>query len=190
LRSVIGAVLIGCSAGAAVAGITVRILPPPDSLKEGIKHVLMLGSEQSSIWLALLLFSVTPALCEEALFRGLTLSGLRRLGPWAAICISALMFGVAHASIYRLIPTFLIGLGLGYVAWRSGSIFCSMIVHALNNGLIILMLYKGSDWFKISLDDMDTVPVSWAAGALVVTAVGLWLIAPRRDPKPVPSPAS
>jgi sodium transport system permease protein len=181
LRSVIGAVLIGCSAGAAVAGITVRILPPPDSLKEGIKHVLMLGSEQPSLWLALLLFSVTPALCEEALFRGLTLSGLRRLGPWAAICISALMFGVAHASIYRLIPTFLIGLGLGYVAWRSGSIFCSMIVHALNNGLIILLLYKGSDWFNISLDDMDTVPVSWAAGALVVTGIGLWLISPRKN---------
>lgn len=179
LRSVLGAFLIGLSGATAVAGITMRLLPPPDSLVEGLKEMLMVGDGQS-LWLVLFLLAVTPALCEEALFRGMILSGLRRLGPGAAIGISALMFGLAHASIYRLLPTFFLGLALGYVAWRSRSIYCSMIVHALNNGLILILVNHEAllKRLNLSIDDLQFVPWSWTLGALAVMAMGLVLIAP------------
>src|SRR5690606_1170167 len=141
----------------AVAGLTLRLLPPPDSLMEGLKDALLLGGGGASLWVVLLVLAVTPAVCEEAFFRGLTLSGLRRLGPWAAIGISALLFGLAHASIYRLLPTLVLGIVLGYAAWRSRSIFCSMIVHAVNNGFIATLVHFNAET-KLSLGDTEFVP--------------------------------
>lgn len=179
-RSVIGALLIGISGGAAVAGLTLRLLPPPDSLVEGLRDALLLGKDSAPLWMVWLILALTPALCEEAFFRGLTLSGLRRLGPWAAIGLSALLFGIAHASIYRLLPTFLLGVVLGYVAWRSRSIYCSMIVHAVNNGLIATLVHFSVD-AEWGLMEMKFVPWSLTFGALAVLAVGLALIAPPRS---------
>src|SRR4030095_10357313 len=87
-------------------------------------------------WIIWLVIALAPAICEELLFRGFILSGFRTLGAAPAIGASALLFGVAHASIYRLLPTFFLGLLLGIVVWRTGSIFCSIIIHAINNGLL------------------------------------------------------
>jgi sodium transport system permease protein len=182
-RSVLGSVLIGISGGTAVAGLTMRLLPPPDSLVEGLRDMLLLGKDPAPLWIVLLALAVTPALCEEAFFRGLTLAGLRRLKPWLAIGISALLFGVAHASIYRLLPTLLLGMALGYVAWRSGSIYCSMIVHAVNNGLIATLVHTEATFWGISIAEVQFVPWALTTGALAVMIVGLLLIrSPRLRP--------
>jgi sodium transport system permease protein len=175
-RSVLGAILIGGSAALAVAGLTMRLLPPPESLIEGLREVLMLGKEPAPVWIVWLVLAVTPALCEETFFRGFALSGFRRLGPRAAIGISALLFGLAHASIYRLLPTFVLGLVLGYVAWRSGSIFCSMIIHALNNGLIATMAREDSFAAQFNIADMQFVPWTWTFASLAVLTLGLLLV--------------
>ena len=186
-RSVIGSILIGISGGAAVAGLTLRLLPPPDSLMEGLREALLLGKDPAPLWVVLLALAITPALCEEAFFRGMILSGLRRLKPWIAIGLSAFLFGLAHASIYRLLPTFLLGLALGYVAWRSRSLYCSMIVHAVNNGLIAVLVHTNATFWGISIAEIQFVPWSLTAGALAVMAVGLLLI---RPPKQLPEVAA
>jgi sodium transport system permease protein len=185
-RSVLGSILIGISGGTAVAGLTLRLLPPPESLMEGLREALLLGKDPAPLWVVLLVLALTPALCEEAFFRGLTMAGLRRLKPWLAIGLSALLFAMAHASIYRLLPTLLLGMALGYVAWRSGSIYCSMIVHALNNGLIATLVHTNATFWGISIAEVQFVPWALTAGALVVMIVGLLLI---RAPKPPPQVA-
>jgi len=182
-RSVLGSVLIGVSGGTAVAGLTLRLLPPPDSLVEGLRDALLLGKEPAPLALVLLVLAITPALCEEAFFRGLTLAGLRRMKPWLAIALSALLFAVAHASIYRLLPTLLLGMALGYVAWRSGSIYCSMTVHAVNNGLIATLVHTNATFWGISIAEVQFVPWVITAAALAVSIVGLLLI---RAPKSLP----
>lgn len=179
-RSVAGSILVGISGGTAVAGLTLRLMPPPDSLVEGLREALLLGKEPAPLALVLLVLAVTPALCEEVFFRGLTLAGLRRLKPWLAIGLSALLFAVAHASIYRLLPTLLLGIALGYVAWRSGSIYCSMIVHAVNNGLIATLVHTNATIGGVSIAEVQFVPWAVTAGALAVMVVGLLLI---RAPK-------
>jgi sodium transport system permease protein len=141
-RSVLGSTLIGASAGVAIAGIALRLLPAPEPLLDEMKNLLLLkGAPLWQVWLVL---AITPALCEELLFRGLFFSGLRRLGPWKAILISALLFGLTHASIYRMLPTMGLGLLLGYVVWRSRSLYCSMLMHGLNNGLIATFVLLAS----------------------------------------------
>jgi sodium transport system permease protein len=164
--------LIGLTASTAVAGLVLRLAPPPDSMLRELQETLQLGSKPAPLWELWLVVALTPALCEETFFRGLMLSGLRRWGPWTAIGISALLFGLLHCSIYRLLPTFILGLVLGYAVWRSGSLYCSILIHALNNGLIATLV-----WSNAGKDlNVQAVPWSLTLGALAVMAIGLALL--------------
>jgi sodium transport system permease protein len=175
-QGVVAAVLIGLSAWSVVAGLVVRLLPPPDSLVEGLSKMLMLGDQPLPLWTVWLVLALTPALCEEFFFRGLILSGLRRLGMWPAILITALLFGLAHSSIYRLLPTLLLGVVIGFVVWRTGSILCGIIVHALNNGLLVTFLHLEFSGRKLGFTELTYLPWSLTLAGAGVLVGGLWLL--------------
>lgn len=86
---------------------------------------------------------VLPPLVEEAGFRGLGLTYLERAGvPFAAAnIVQALAFGIFHMNLTQGIYTFVLGLALGYVTNRSGSIAPAMLMHLVYN----LMGTLGSD---------------------------------------------
>ncbi len=170
-RALAAAVLMGLSASVAIGGLVVRLQPPPDSLARALEKLLLLDGKPMPLWTIWLVVGVTPALCEEALFRGLILSGLRRLGQWPAIGLSALLFALAHASIYRLLPTLCLGLLLGYLVWRTGSIVCGMMVHALNNGLLATLAHSDSLAAHLGLTK-ETVFLPWP-----LTLLGLAVLA-------------
>jgi sodium transport system permease protein len=173
-----GAILIGLSAWAVAAGFLLRLLPPPPSLAEALKKVLMLDDKSGSIGLTLFLVALSPAICEEALFRGFILSGLKSLGQWPAIGISALLFAVAHGSVYRMLPTLFLGLLLGYAVWKTGSIAAGVVIHGLNNGIAVLLAkYAGEE-----VAAGQFLPMSWAAAGTLVMLVGLWLVAKAPAP--------
>jgi sodium transport system permease protein len=130
------AALLGVTAWTFASGVILRLAPPPETLVRALERLLRLTDEGAPLWAVWLVVAVTPAVCEEALFRGFILNGLRSLGAVSAIGISALLFGIAHASIYRLLPTMFLGILLGIVVWRTGSLLCAIVLHALNNGLL------------------------------------------------------
>ncbi len=74
-------------------------------------------------------------LAEEIVFRGAALRSLlsSRLSPFAAILISALLFAVAHLNPAQMPHAFLVGLLLGWMYWRTGSILPGMFYHWANN---------------------------------------------------------
>ena len=74
-------------------------------------------------------------LAEEIVFRGAALRSLlaSRLSPLAAILISALLFAVAHLNPAQMPHAFLVGLLLGWMYWRTGSILPGMVYHWANN---------------------------------------------------------
>jgi sodium transport system permease protein len=135
----VAAAILGLSAWTFASGILLRIAPPPESLVRALERLVRLTDEGAPLWVVWLVVAVTPAICEEALFRGFILNGLRRLGAVPAIGISALLFGIAHASIYRLLPTFFLGVVFGLIVWRTGSVLSSMVAHAVNNGVLATM---------------------------------------------------
>ncbi len=120
-------------------------------LNVGIHHLYPMSAElQSQISEAfaplksaplayvLLLIAVTPAICEEIAFRGFMLAGLRRTGHrWAAIAISSLFFGVTHSLLQQSLSAFVVGLVIGYIAVRTGSILPGMLFHLTHNGLLV-----------------------------------------------------
>lgn len=86
---------------------------------------------------------VLPPLVEEVGFRGLGLTYLERAGvPFAvANIVQALAFGIFHMNLTQGIYTFVLGLALGHVTHRSGSIAPAMLMHLVYN----LMGTLGSD---------------------------------------------
>jgi sodium transport system permease protein len=168
-RGVAGAALLGASAWALVIAL-VRFFPPPKELAEELAKLGTAGG--SSLALTLLLVAVLPAVCEEFFFRGLVFSGLRRVGPVVAVLVSALLFALMHGSIYRLMPTFCLGVLLGYIRLTTGSIAPGIIFHTLNNGIAMALLVRGPAWVGDATGS-EALPTWVTASAAVVSAVGL-----------------
>lgn len=71
---------------------------------------------------------------EELIFRGVTLASAKKAFPfWAANLLQAVFFGVFHLNVIQGIYAFFIGLFLGYVCEKGGSIYLSIFLHILFN---------------------------------------------------------
>ncbi len=92
-----------------------------------------------------LLFVTTTLLApifEEIIFRGILLPTLSRdFGVISGIIVSAFIFALAHLSLGEMPPLFVLGIGLGITRIVSGSLFSSVIMHSLWNGLTFLNLF-------------------------------------------------
>ena len=83
--------------------------------------------------------AVVPSLCEEILFRGYLMQSINiKNGKMKAIIISALVFSAVHLNITGFAGLFIIGFFLGYLVYATGSIVPSMILHFMNNFLIVI----------------------------------------------------
>ena len=141
-----GATLIGLSAWLVVGLLAEWILPAPKEVVEGMRHLVAPSDGGRGTLLTLFLMALTPAICEEALFRGPILRGLRtRLPPAGAAILTGLLFGIYHADPWRLVPTAILGVALSGIALASDSIIPAMVAHFVNNACLILIarLYPG-----------------------------------------------
>jgi membrane protease YdiL (CAAX protease family) len=76
---------------------------------------------------------VLAPIAEEMFYRGIILRSAARVSQRYAIFFSALIFGLMHGNPYQMILGFLIGIVLGYVTIKTGSIIPSIICHMANN---------------------------------------------------------
>ena len=83
--------------------------------------------------------SAVPAVVEEVIFRGVVLQPLRRFGDRFAVVVSAIVFAMAHQSFVKAPNMFFVGLFLGYVAIKSGSILTTVLLHFFNNALSLVL---------------------------------------------------
>ncbi|MCI5792337.1 MAG: CPBP family intramembrane metalloprotease [Lachnospiraceae bacterium] len=77
--------------------------------------------------------TVVGPFAEELIYRGFLMNGLKRYGKIYAIVVSTLIFGIMHGNFEQLPFAFLCGLMLGYAAMEY-SLFCSFLMHVINNG--------------------------------------------------------
>ena len=85
---------------------------------------------------------------EEVVFRGAILKSLlTKYRPWLAIVLSAVIFSVGHLNPAQMPHAFLIGLLLGWMYWRTGSILPGMAYHWANNSAayVIYNIYPNPD---------------------------------------------
>ncbi len=89
--------------------------------------------------------SVATPIVEETMFRGLLFAALAQWLPaWLAALISSLAFALWHQEPYRIIPLTIMGLGLAYIYYRSGTLWAPIAAHALNNWLALTLRSYGT----------------------------------------------
>jgi sodium transport system permease protein len=146
--------------------------------------------ERPTLAAVLLAVALAPAVCEEVLFRGALLRGLAsRIPPAAALVIASAMFSLYHWKPVQMLPTFTLGLVLGVLALRAGSILPSVIAHFLNNTMAIVVHRQESESFTRGLTEHPHVALA-GFGALFVVGTAVAVASPlARAPAPAPAPA-
>ncbi|MBL8815584.1 MAG: CPBP family intramembrane metalloprotease [Planctomyces sp.] len=114
-----------------------RVFPElPQHVREAMSRI---QSGHEPLWLLVVVYALTPAICEELAFRGFILSGLARGGRLAiAIVISSMMFGIIHMIPQQAFNAALLGLLLGLLAVYSRSLFPTITFHLCFNAIATL----------------------------------------------------
>lgn len=147
---------------------------------------------QYPLWFRIVTMALLPAIVEEFIFRGLIFNGLKRRNPFWAIIVSGFLFGAMHMNINQFLYAFVMGVFFSLVAYATGSMWPTMIMHFIYNAQSvilshILMTYAG-DMLEASEDaatvagevDMLTMAVAYVmvyGTILVIALVGLVLAA-------------
>ena len=108
-----------------------------DQAMEALQPVVKQMAELP-LWIVITLIAVTPAICEELAFRGLIFGGLAKNGRhWGAIVVTAILFGSSHGVLQQSICATLMGLLLGIIAYRTGSVLPGILFHFANNAMSV-----------------------------------------------------
>ncbi|KUO72815.1 MAG: hypothetical protein APF77_03000 [Clostridia bacterium BRH_c25] len=91
----------------------------------------------------MLLFIIagSAGICEEILFRGFILRAYEKLGMWPNIIITALLFSILHLNIQNILAPFFLGIILGFVVYKTNSIFAGILGHFINNAISVTWGY-------------------------------------------------
>ncbi|MBK6766046.1 MAG: CPBP family intramembrane metalloprotease [bacterium] len=155
------------------------LFPFPEELLEQFRD-LFAGLEDLPYWQVLVLIGLLPAVVEEHLCRGLMLRGLEdKSSNWRGIVVVAVIFAVLHLNPYRLLPTFALGLLLGYIAIQTRSIYPAILGHFMNNAASVSVCeceeqLSGVGW--VAGDEAASMPWWWLAGGIVLFALGVTVL--------------
>lgn len=100
-------------------------------------------TSNSQLIIVLLIVALTPAICEEALFRGLIMRCYEQLGIKIAIIMSGVLFGIFHfnVNIQGILGLSFLGIMLAYLVYKTNSIFASVLAHFIFNSFGTSMNY-------------------------------------------------
>lgn len=176
LLTMLGSIFVLALAMSAAYGMTLVV--DPDGSVEGLFSKMTIG------WLIpfCLLIAFLPGFIEEILFRGyIQTRFLKRWSPPAAIALSSILFAIAHVSPHAIALALILGVWLGYIAYRSGSIGPGIACHAFVNGGLNVwrMIAKFGE-----IPETTQYIVSGVAVAIGLVCFFLAIIELRKLPKP------
>ena len=91
------------------------------------------------LWSSFLVTAIFAPFFEEWLCRGMILRGLLiKMKPAWAIVISALFFALIHMNPWQALNAFIIGVVMGVLYYKTGSLLLTMLIHFINNGLAVI----------------------------------------------------
>ena len=153
-------------------GLANQAIPLPQSIidfEESMRAVLTF-IPTVPLWIGILAIGVTPALCEEIFFRGYIQRNIQRsFGVTASIVAVGFVFGAYHLSLSQVLPLSALGIYMGYLTWRTGTIWPAVLVHFLNNGSQVMLMHTDFGEQMNSVDDPSLLSV------LPIAIVGLSL---------------
>lgn len=137
------------------------IVPMPDSVKQIYANML-----SNMVWTSLSVAIAAP-LAEEFLLRGTILRGmLYHSTPLKAILWSAFYFALIHMNLYQALGAFLMGLFIGWIYYKTGTLWLAVLIHFVNNGSSVLFTVLNPE-MDVETTLMDIITDSWGIEAYI-----------------------
>ena len=181
------------------------LLQTPDGVSEFVKLFETFKAQLDAVPLVwkLLALALVPAACEELFFRGYLQTAFRaEMSGALAVGLSSILFGLFHVIVRdalffeRFAPTCFLGLILGVICLKTGSIWPGMLLHCTHNGLL-LTLSNYTEQLKamgIGSEEQQHLPTLWMVSAAVVATAALTVLVMQKpatdvNDRPVELPA-
>ena len=171
-------------AGAFVIEPVSMLLPEMSEVMKAAMEMMLNGP----VVITLISVSVFAPFFEEWLCRGIILRGLlKKVKPAWAIVISAAIFGLIHGNLWQAIPAFIIGVILGYVYYKTGSLKLTMLMHCVNNTMAVILgripALKDADTFLDMMSPWAYVCIFIACIAFIGATITVLQGIPQEEPK-------
>ncbi len=168
---VLGSVLpLALSVGA--AHLVTMLIKPDESVE-------MLYDQMTNVWAILFIVSIGlfPGICEEILFRGyIQRRFIDRWGPATGIAVTSIIFGLFHVSPQGIALATILGVWLGVLAYRTGSIWSGIFCHAaINSGWNVWQV--GKKLWALPETFSMTESVIGIALMTLFFAIAIWVLA-------------
>ncbi len=93
------------------------------------------------VWVVVVV-ALVPAVAEELLFRGFMQRSLETVvTPVKSAVVTGIVFAAFHLNPFSFVPLAVLGIFLGFIALRSGSILTAMAAHFFNNFAACMSVY-------------------------------------------------
>ena len=113
----------------------------PSDLEVPARTLADKANDPFGVVLLFVIVVIGAPIAEELFFRGLVMRSVERhLGAPAAVCISAVAFGVTHFEGIQTPALIAFGLVLGWLVYRTGRLGTSIVAHMAFNAVSIITL--------------------------------------------------
>ena len=110
-------------------------------MSESTVNTMAFNDDMVKTAVTLFYFIIIAPVTEELLFRGVVLNALSPVDRIFGLVATSLLFGLMHGNFNQMFNGFLLGLLLGYIALKSGSVVPSIIVHMIANANAMFCSY-------------------------------------------------
>lgn len=126
----------------------VGLIPMPEAIEQLFASMVQLDVP------GYLTIGIAAPILEELIFRGVVLKRfLEKYNPQKAIFWSAFIFGIFHLNPWQFIAAFLIGLVIGWLYYKTKSLWPGLFIHFANNTFSFLLAKKYQD-INIGFNDL------------------------------------
>lgn len=123
----------------------------------------------------LFMMAVTPAICEEAVTRGIFLHGYKKTNTLVACLANGVAFSMLHMDLQQSLYTFVLGVIFAYMVKATNSIWSSVLCHFTFNSISLcaMQLLK-----LLPQEEMEAaMEASANAGSNIVTLIARFIFA-------------
>ncbi|MEI8196278.1 MAG: CPBP family glutamic-type intramembrane protease, partial [Phycisphaerae bacterium] len=151
-----------------------NLLWPDNTTSDHLQNEMLFSALIAHPIFAALLMASLAGICEELLYRGLIMTALRRRLPVGlAITITAFMFAFAHFEFHALPLRMLLGIIMGWLAYRTNSLIPAILTHFAYDAATFLYIayYVHSAGLEKALAGANA-STQMSPGWLIATALG------------------
>lgn len=130
------------------------------------------GTSYLDLIINIVIMAITPAICEELLFRGVLQNQLEKWFKNAhiAVWVAAIIFSAIHFQFYGFLPRMVLGAALGYLLVYGKSLWLPIVSHCVNNSLAVITAW-GANKLEI-MKEVEAVAPTYTTSEDYIFLIG------------------